>query len=93
MGNKVKIMSVRISEGKAVIAPDHLHQWAMLNNQVIAWFKDNPQIKVSHICEESGVNQGNLSVAIGKNQISEEILEKLVSVIEKYGFVKQEHIK
>ena len=86
-------MSVRLSEGKAVLGPDHLHEWAVLNNRVITWFKDNPQVKISHVCQEAGVNQGNLSMAISKNQIGEETLDKIVAVIEKYGFSKAPDIK
>jgi len=82
----VKVLSVRLTDGKASIEPDMLHEWAVLNNKVITWLKENTHIKISHICDEAQINQGNLSVAIGKGQISQENLEKIIEVIKKFGY-------
>lgn len=86
MAKGTKILSVRLSDGKAVMDSDKVDIWLKLNDRVIKWLKDNPIIKMSHICDESGLNQGNLVTSIKKGQISEENLEKIVKVISKLGF-------
>lgn len=83
----VKILSVRLSDTKAVIEWDQVDKWADLNRQVIGWFKDHPEIKISHLCSDAGISQGSMSMSLSKGQIKEEALEKIIPVIEKLGFI------
>jgi len=88
MGKGTKILSVRLTDGKATVDMSHVKNWADTNTSVLKWFRDNQQIKISAICQEAGVNQGNLSTGISKGQISEENLGKIIKVISKYGYKK-----
>lgn len=55
---------------------------------VVAWIKDHPMFKWSSMCIKFGIHKGNFGTMMKSDNpvIKDEILDKIVAVIELYGF-------
>lgn len=61
-----------------------------MNDEVINFLHDRPALSLNQLEKESGLPQSLLSKAMkGKRRLNQSHIEKLVPVLEKYGFKKE----
>ena len=57
---------------------------------IVAWHKSHPYFKWSAMCREVGIDKGNFKriLMAGKPMLSKAVVEKIISIIKKYGYAK-----